>query len=120
VDYKTFASAIEEQLMSTPTHALDQHAAAVLSPSPQACLTFTEAARSLPGLTGHLSINTIHRWATKGLRGVRLQSVRIGARLYTTREWLEAFVRQVHLGTHHQTAPVPHRPAFPALVAQQA
>jgi hypothetical protein len=36
----------------------------------------------------------MYRWCQKGLKnGVRLEAVKIGSRWYTTRNWLQEFVR---------------------------
>lgn len=39
--------------------------------------------------------STVWRWATKGVRGTILNTVRTGARLYTTVEAVEAFMREL-------------------------
>lgn len=35
---------------------------------------------------------TLHRWTTRGVRGVRLKSVRAGHRVYTTEAWVQEFL----------------------------
>lgn len=59
-------------------------------------LTFTEAAAIFPGRRPGKRLNRcqIHRWATNGLRGVKLESVQAGVR-YTSRQALERFVAAV-------------------------
>ena len=37
-------------------------------------------------------ISAVYRWASKGVRGVRLQTVRIAGALFTTREAVEDFI----------------------------
>ncbi|MFN3166113.1 MAG: DUF1580 domain-containing protein [Phycisphaeraceae bacterium] len=39
-----------------------------------------------------IHIRTVRRWATKGLKGRRLQTVRVGGRYYVRLEWLEHFI----------------------------
>lgn len=39
------------------------------------------------------SANTLLVWCSTGANGVKLQTIRIGRRLYTSREWVEEFVR---------------------------
>jgi Protein of unknown function (DUF1580) len=54
---------------------------------------FAEAARRLPRLRGNRPVNpaTIWRWASHGLRGVRLETVRIGGTICTSSEALRRF-----------------------------
>lgn len=55
-------------------------------------LTFSEAAAILPMFNGkrpHTS--TVWRWARKGCRGVRLESLRLGGRFVTSVQALERF-----------------------------
>ena len=56
-------------------------------------LSLKDAANSIPAIDGkspHLS--TVWRWARKGLNGVRLDYVRIGRRVCTSREAINRFV----------------------------
>lgn len=55
-------------------------------------LSLSEAAASLPRLNGkrpHTS--TLWRWCRKGCRGIRLEYVRIGSKIATSREALDRF-----------------------------
>ena len=60
-------------------------------------LTLREAARLLPrrrrGRPMHVA--TLHRWATHGLRGVRLETVQVGGARCTTREALQRFFERL-------------------------
>ena len=41
-----------------------------------------------------ISLDTLYRWCQKGLKnGVRLEAVKIGSRWYTTRKWVQDFIR---------------------------
>lgn len=51
-------------------------------------LTLTQAAATLPNKP-HAS--TIHRWRLNGVRGIRLETIMVGGRRYTSREALERF-----------------------------
>ena len=63
--------------------------------STEELITLTEAAASLPRRSGRkFSASTIWRWHVRGLRGVYLEARRIGGHLYTTRAWLEAFLKE--------------------------
>lgn len=53
-------------------------------------LTLPQAAMEVPGNPAH---STVWRWATCGVRGKKLKTVRWGNRLWTTAEWLEEFQR---------------------------
>ena len=53
------------------------------------CLNFSQAATLLPSKP---SRTTMHRWAHHGIRGVRLATILVGGRRYTTREAIEQFV----------------------------
>jgi hypothetical protein len=53
-------------------------------------ISLPQAARELPGKPDP---STLWRWTTRGVRGIRLETVRIGAgRIYTTRQALSRFV----------------------------
>lgn len=49
---------------------------------------FPDAPSIVPGRP---DISTLHRWRTKGVRGVRLVTVRIGGRRFVSRKSLEQF-----------------------------
>lgn len=59
--------------------------------------TFAEAAKRLPkrrqGRPVHVA--TIHRWAKAGVRGVRLESLRLGGGLVTSAEALQRFAERL-------------------------
>ncbi len=55
-------------------------------------LTLTEAAKLLPRLNGkRIATTTLWRWATSGIRGVRLETRRLGRRVVTSVEALDRF-----------------------------
>jgi hypothetical protein len=66
-------------------------------------LLFVEAARSLPGRP---HISTLHRWRLRGVRGVRLESVLIGGRRYTSLQALELFFAATTAAADGEVAPV--------------
>jgi hypothetical protein len=41
------------------------------------------------------SRNTVHRWCTTGVYGIRLRSERHGFLRYTSRTWLEQFIAEL-------------------------
>lgn len=60
-------------------------------------ITLSEAAQILPKINGKRpSTVTLHRWATAGLRGVKLESSKIGGRRVTSPEALDAFIERVN------------------------
>lgn len=52
-------------------------------------LSLPQAARELPGRP---DASTLWRWSKAGLRGVRLETFKIGSRLFTTRQAVTRFV----------------------------
>jgi hypothetical protein len=56
-------------------------------------LTLTDAAKALPPLRcgKRVHLATLHRWVQKGVRGVRLEAVRLGRTVVTSREALQRF-----------------------------
>lgn len=55
-------------------------------------ISLTEAAKSLPGRP---HVSTLWRWVREGRRGVRLETVAVGGRRFTSREALRRFVDRV-------------------------
>lgn len=75
-------------------------------------LTFKEAAKSLPELTGQRAVDqeTVRRWVVCGVRGqmgqqIKLAATRIGGRRYTTIEAVKAFAKACNGGTEPQIPP---------------
>jgi hypothetical protein len=55
-------------------------------------LSFSEAVKSLPTVSGRrLAPSTLYRWARRGIGGTRLEYLRIGRCMVTSREALERF-----------------------------
>ena len=65
--------------------------------STERLITFTAAARVRPpsraGRPTHVA--TVHRWRLRGLRGVRLEAVRLGGVWYTSYEALQRFAARL-------------------------
>jgi len=63
----------------------------------EALLTMAQAARLRPlgrgGRPTHPS--TIYRWISRGVRGFRLEGIRLGGTLYTSREALQRFAEKL-------------------------
>jgi hypothetical protein len=57
-------------------------------------VTLTQAAKLLPRLRGDrkVHVSTLHRWIKRGVRGVRLESAKIGRTCVTSREAIQRFV----------------------------
>jgi len=80
--------------------------------SSEPVLTFTEAAGWLERRFGRRpNVATIWRWAIKGLRGVRLQTISLGRYRYTTERAIERFIDQtsVVIGPHETVHPALQR-----------
>lgn len=59
-------------------------------------LSLTDAAKALPTIDGRRPhVSTIWRWCRRGVRGVRLEYVRLGHRVCTTREALGRFAQRL-------------------------
>lgn len=83
----------------------------------ESIITMSEAARRLPirRRGKPLHVNTLHRWAHKGCRGVVLETVMIGGSRCTSVEALRRFTAECSLGCSPIAAPVlvdrhPHLP----------
>jgi hypothetical protein len=63
--------------------------------------TLTEAARLLPDRP---HVSTLYRWAQRGVKGVRLETVVVGGRRYTSVEALQRFAQRL---TADPSPPVP-------------
>ena len=70
--------------------------------SSEEILTFSQAAATLPNRP-HAS--TWHRWRLKGVRGVRLETIMVGGRRYTSREALERFSARLTAAADGQPPP---------------
>jgi hypothetical protein len=53
-------------------------------------IPIAEAARLVPGRP-HLA--TLHRWIARGCRGIRLESILVGGRRFTSREAIARFIQ---------------------------
>ncbi|MCW5756717.1 MAG: DUF1580 domain-containing protein [Phycisphaeraceae bacterium] len=85
--------------------------------------TLTGATQLLPKVNGrHLHASAIWRWCRKGVRGVHLDHVRIGGRIFTSAEALNRFANalaEVDLAT--PTAPLaPLPPVHKSRTAAEA
>jgi len=56
-------------------------------------LTLTDAAHETPGRP---TVRTLWRWSSKGVRGVRLQTLKVGGRTFTSREALNRFLAELN------------------------
>lgn len=65
----------------------------MVSPS-ETFISLKDAASSFPGNVS-VCYETIRRWATDGIRGIRLETIRIGGRRKTTREACQRFIERV-------------------------
>jgi len=74
-------------------------------------LTVREAAARIPGRgkANTLHPSTIVRWATRGVGGVKLETVRIGGMLYTSTEAISRFVAAANNHSTHTDSPKPAR-----------
>src|SRR3954452_8925753 len=79
----------------------------------ESLLTLAQAAEQLPrrrkGRKTHIS--TLYRWTTAGCRGVRLETIQVGATRCTSREALQRFFEGLSAGDHSGSHPVGPRSA---------
>ena len=55
-------------------------------------MSFTEAAEALPEINGKpVHSSAVWRWARKGIKGIRLETLRLGGRFVTSMEALDRF-----------------------------
>jgi len=75
-----------------------------------------------PGPRQKVALPTLYRWCNHGLRGVRLESIRVGGRIYTSRQALDDFCTALAAGRRARRAsrsrrrpdPIDPDPAEPA------
>ncbi len=65
-------------------------------------ISLTAAAKTLPGQP---HIATLHRWRLRGVRGVRLETVLVGGRRFTTQEALQRFFSATTAATNGGESP---------------
>jgi len=84
-------------------------------------LSLSEAAKRVPTLNGRrIHSSTIFRWCRRGLRGVRLEYIRVGRRMATTAEALDRFYRDLARadGEAPESRPAPEAPKSPSQAAR--
>ena len=73
-------------------------------------LSLPAAVKALPrtrtGKATHIA--TVYRWISRGIRGVRLESIRVGGALYTSREAIQRFADRL-TGSGAVRDPAPRR-----------
>ncbi len=66
-------------------------------------LSLAEAARTIPGQP---HIATLHRWRLRGIRGIKLRTVKAGGRRFVSQEALAEFFCQTTAAADGKPAPV--------------
>ncbi len=81
---------------------------------PEELLRLSQAARLVPGRDNgkRVYVNTLWRWCSKGLKGVRLKSTMAGGHRCTTRRWLTEFFEALN-GLTAAGGDSPPRPRTP-------
>jgi len=64
-------------------------------------VTLSAAAKLVPG---SVLVSTLHRWRQRGVRGIKLETVLLGGRRFTSREALERFSAAVTSAANGKTA----------------
>lgn len=71
----------------------------------ETALTLTQAAKAFGRLSGRTPhVATVHRWAMKGVRGVKLETVRMGGLRLVRPEAIERFLASVNRGESETAA----------------
>lgn len=72
-------------------------------------VSLTHATAYLPGRRAgkKISVQTLWRWCTRGLRGIRLRSVMVGGHRCTTLQWIEEFIDAVTQMARHEGVDLP-------------
>jgi hypothetical protein len=58
-----------------------------------AFIPLAEAAKQIPGRP---HVSTCHRWAVKGVNGVKLETKRVGNRRFTTQAAIDEFIEELN------------------------
>ena len=70
-------------------------------------VTLLEARQEIKKVTGKRpDKTTLYRWCLRGIRGVRLEHVRLGDRIYTSKQ---ALTRFIEARTAHKPRRLPHQ-----------
>jgi hypothetical protein len=88
-------------------------------------LTLAQASKKVPGRTGsHVNTSTLWRWALRGLRGVRLETLAIGGTTFTSTRALQQFFERSKAAAqglnYPVTTPAIRRKAMEAAEAELA
>jgi hypothetical protein len=77
----------------------------VINPFTEKVILLTKAARRLPAICRENPPHTatLYRWASRGVRGIRLEIIRVGGRTCTSEEALARFFER--LSQDHEPAP---------------
>ena len=81
-----------------------------LSPLESGLLSLGDAAQLLPHRPHPL---TLQRWARTGSHGVRLRTLVVGGRRFTTRQFLEQFILEVSAQAEVDSTPIDAQPSAP-------
>lgn len=66
-------------------------------------IRFSDAAKEFPGRP---SLATLHRWRLRGVRGIKLETLLIGGKRFTSFAALDRFARKLTAATaSHSTSP---------------
>jgi hypothetical protein len=82
-----------------------------IDPFTEGTIPFSEAARRLPRMRNGRPVSpaTLWRWASHGLRGVRLETVRVGGTTCTSLEALRRFFERI--GSNVGDPPITAQPS---------
>ncbi len=59
-------------------------------------MTYFSLSQAASRLPGRPHVSTLHRWTTKGVRGVKLETTRVGSRVFVTQEAIQRFLNELN------------------------
>ena len=69
----------------------------------ESLITVTLAAKQIPGRP---HVATVWRWILHGLNGIRLESVKVGGRRFTSEEAIQRFIAQMTAAANGESMPL--------------
>jgi hypothetical protein len=101
--------------------AINLAAMSIMNPSVDVrkCFPLREADAYFPRSKGRrVSLPTLYRWATSGVRGVRLQTIRLGQTRCTSEVWVMQFIAELNADREEAVQSI--RPAEQELIRRTA
>ena len=85
-------------------HAIRCDSTHMIDITRESTVSFAAAPAIIPGRP---HISQVYRWASRGLRGIRLEWVQVGGQRYTSREAIQRFISRLTAAAGGEAAPTP-------------